>query len=451
MAQVKQSHKQISQQQRIMFRLKSILLILVSFTIFLPCEGYTKWSLTPRFYVEERYDDNLFLTESNKESDFITTIAPGINFLYETPTAEINLDYELQRFFYDKYSELDFTGHRLRTTARKDFGPRFSAGIREFFLVSEDPIQLTGIPIFERPSIRTGMRNKYTMNVVEPDMTFRFGENRSIRVGYRNHILRNNADSVADLDENAINALLTFRFNIHNGIEIFYEHINQKYGSTIPPEPPKDFDGDEIRGKYIYFFDPKISASFEYRYHQINFDHETTGFVDYRIHDMRIGFSLHLYETTYLSASAGLAFRDADGADDESTFASQIKLSNQYKGLNTEIYGETGFGEDFLSAENLGINEFWRVGVNGRYQLLERLWANGFFFFERDRFLDLDRTDKIWSARGGLSYQVLKWLFLSIDYEYNKRDSDAPFESYTDNRYFGRITVKYDIAEYFQQ
>ena len=90
------------------------------------------------------------------------------------------------------------------------------------------------------------------------------------------------------------------------------------------------------------------------------------------------------------------------------------------------------------------------MGFNGRYQLLERLWAYGYFYYEEDDFVDLNREDEIWDARAGLNYQLLKWLFLSFDYQYNKRDSDIPFQSYTDNRYFGRITAQYDVAEYFQ-
>ncbi len=51
------------------------------------------------------------------------------------------------------------------------------------------------------------------------------------------------------------------------------------------------------------------------------------------------------------------------------------------------------------------------------------------------------------------SDNIIKNLFilsLSLDYEYNERDSNIPLESFTDNRYLGRITVQYDIAEQFQ-
>ena len=257
--------------------------------------------------------------------------------------------------------------------------------------------------------------------------------------------MRNQAEDAADQDQNALNALLAFRFNIHNGIEVFCEHINQDYDPT-----PRDFDGDEIRGRYTYYFDPRTSAFVEYRYYQRDFDRETEGFVDYKVHDPRLGFSRDLYEHVSVSATAGYALRDTKGRDDEEAFSGRLDFSGQYKQLAADVYGEAGFDEDFLSAEILGFYEFWRAGFNGRYQLLERLWADGSFYVERDRFVDLNRRDKIWNIRGRLNYQVLRWLFLSFDYQYNERDSNIPFESYTDNRYFGRITVQYDIAEQFQ-
>ena len=418
--------------------------------IFAPTLADARWSVTPRLYVEEQYDDNLFLTETDAQDDFITTISPGIDLKYETPTGMIDLDYELRRSLYSDFSELDFTGHRGWLDARKDFGPRFSAGITELFIKSQDPIGLTGIRTFERPSITEAERRPYTRNILQPDLTFRFYENRSIRVGYRNHILRNDADNIADQDENAINALLSFGINVHNEFELFYENLRQDYGATIPLQLPRDFDGDQIRGTYTYHFNPRTAAFFVYRYYQKDMDQETPYFFDYKVHDPRLGFSRDIYENVSLSATAGYAFREADGLKDEETFSGELNFSAQYKRLSTEIYGATGFQDDFRSAESLGFNEFWRVGLNASYQFLQRLWGNAYFYVEEDDFTDIGRTDKYWDARGILRYQLVKWLFVSFDYEHFKRDSTTPFQSYTDNRFFGRITFQYDIAEHFQ-
>ncbi len=431
-----------------MCRFKFLVVAVILLLIFSPSLAEAKWSLTPRVSVEGQYDDNIFLTERNEQDDFITTVSPGVNLNYQAPTGEIILDYEFRRSFYSDFSELDFSGHRGRAEARADVVHWFGAGIRETFIRDEDPIELTGLDEFESPSIRTGRRNRYTRNIVEPEAVVRFGENRSIRLGYRNNILRNKREDIADLDENAGNALLTFGFNIRHVLEVFYEHINQEYDETIPPTDDRDHDGDEVRGRYTYHFNPKTTAFLEYRYLQRDFDRESARFVDYEVHNPSLGFTRDLYENVTLSASGGYAVRDADGRKDEDAFFGRGNFSAVYKRLTLSLYGETGVGEDFLSAESLGFNEFWRAGIDARYQLLERLQIAGFFYIEEEDFTDLDRKDTTWSVSGTLSYQILRWLFLDLEYEHNERDSNIDFESYDDNRYFGRITVQYDIAEF---
>lgn len=434
----------------LMLRFKFMFFVVITLLILSPGLAEATWSLTPRMYVEEQYDDNIFLTERNEEDDVIITVSPGVNLNYQAPTGAIELDYEFRRSLYSDFSDLDFSGHYGRAEARKDLASWVGVGIREIFIRSENPIELIGVTEFEKPSIRQGRRDRYTRNVVEPQATFRFGENRSIRIRYRNMILRNDRDDIADQDENAGNALLTFRFNIRNGIEIFYEHIDMEYDDTIPPTADEDFDGDEIRGKYTYYFDPRTSAFLEYVYLHRDFDRESARFFDYEVHVPSLGLSRDLYENVNLAASAGYAFRDADSpGDDEEAFFGRGILSAQYKRLTLSFYGETGVGEDFLSAESLGFNEFWRVGIDAEYQLLERLQIAGFFYIEEEDFKDLDREDTTWSIRGTLDYQILRWLLLAFEYEHNERNSDAAFEDYDDNRYFGRITVRYDITEYF--
>jgi hypothetical protein len=429
-------------------RCKLLVLVLILLTTLIPSLVYAKWAVVPRVNVEEQYDDNIFLTEKNEQDDLIITISPGILLNYLGPTGEIKVDYEFGRSFYSDFSDLDYTEHRARADARADITPSFRVAVSETFLRSEDPIELTGTEEFERPSIRTGRRNRYTRNILEPETTFVFAENNSIRLGYRNDLLRNDRDDIADQDEHAVNGLLIARFNINNGIELFYEHIDQDYDTTIPPEPPKDFKADNVIGKYIYYFNPGFSAFVSYEYYDQNFERETPEFLDYTIHDPRLGITWDITANVSLLANAGYAFRDTDGGSDEETFTGRGDLTGRYQRLTLTLFGETGFGGDYKSAEAFGADEFWRAGFTLTYNLLERLWFNGYFYIEESDFVDVDRRDTLYSARATLSYQALKWLFLSLEYERNERDSDVPFDSYESNRYFGRLRVEYDIAEF---
>ena len=100
--------------------------------------------------------------------------------------------------------------------------------------------------------------------------------------------------------------------NIHNELQLYYEHIDQNYDRTDPPEPDKDFKADVTRGRYTYYFNPITSAFFGYRYVNKNLDEESPSFSDYEVHNPRLGFSRSLYENLTLTVSGGYAIRKTD-------------------------------------------------------------------------------------------------------------------------------------------
>ena len=64
----------------------------------------TRLTVTPSLSLGERYDDNIFETQTNKQHDFITVLSPGIRVQY-LPTAptigtQLDLDYQANIEFY---------------------------------------------------------------------------------------------------------------------------------------------------------------------------------------------------------------------------------------------------------------------------------------------------------------------------------------------------------------
>ena len=72
--------------------------------------------------VREEYNDNILLTNVNRQSDFITTISPGLAVGYKTSAVDFSLDYGLNFKFYlqhDVYNETSINNAqkiRLDTT-----------------------------------------------------------------------------------------------------------------------------------------------------------------------------------------------------------------------------------------------------------------------------------------------------------------------------------------------
>src|SRR3989442_2710423 len=49
-------------------------------------EPSQRLAITPSLSLGERYDDNIFATQTNKQHDFITVLSPGIRVQYLSPT-----------------------------------------------------------------------------------------------------------------------------------------------------------------------------------------------------------------------------------------------------------------------------------------------------------------------------------------------------------------------------
>src|SRR5438874_4443040 len=63
----------------------SFLLCLLVATAASGQEPSQRLTLTPSLSIGERYDDNIFETQTNKQHDFITVISPGIHVRYLSP------------------------------------------------------------------------------------------------------------------------------------------------------------------------------------------------------------------------------------------------------------------------------------------------------------------------------------------------------------------------------
>ncbi len=70
------------------------------------------WTFVPRLSVFEEYNDNIFETESHRQSDWITLIAPGIAVTGDTPRVTLRLNYNPIFRIYAHTSSQDSVGQQ---------------------------------------------------------------------------------------------------------------------------------------------------------------------------------------------------------------------------------------------------------------------------------------------------------------------------------------------------
>lgn len=71
--------------------------------------AFAKLEITPSVSVGGEYNDNIYLTKTDCEDDFITKISPAISLKYAIQPLDLSLDYSLNFKFYGNHSDLNET------------------------------------------------------------------------------------------------------------------------------------------------------------------------------------------------------------------------------------------------------------------------------------------------------------------------------------------------------
>ena len=107
-------------------------------------EPSQRLTLTPSLSLGERYDDNIFTTQTDKQHDFITVLSPGIRAQY-FPTAptlgtQFDFNYRADIEFFADHSSQNNVGHTLSLTLASPLAPSLDVSLREFLLITDNPL-----------------------------------------------------------------------------------------------------------------------------------------------------------------------------------------------------------------------------------------------------------------------------------------------------------------------
>ncbi|MEW6997239.1 TIGR03016 family PEP-CTERM system-associated outer membrane protein [Colwelliaceae bacterium BS250] len=79
--------------------------------------------LTPRLSVDEIFSDNIELLPGDRDNNFVTLLAPGLNIQYLAAGASIDLDYTLTQSWYSENDDFDDTYNTLIASGSIDLLP----------------------------------------------------------------------------------------------------------------------------------------------------------------------------------------------------------------------------------------------------------------------------------------------------------------------------------------
>jgi hypothetical protein len=401
-----------------------------------------KMRITPRVSLEEQYDDNIALVPDNTESDWITTVSPGLLFELDSKKTRLDLDYEAGFAFYLKDSDRDTDRHRMRFLWDQKLTPHLSFQLTNNFSRSEDPITTEGGRVVD---VAQGREVQYR-NRGQANISWQFRTEDQVTAGYRNYFLNSDADFREDSESHEgfldLDTWFIPQFGLGLKSNFSRWHFQQPSGFTLTPTA--DFYQYSAGLTMNYRWRPQHIMYARYSILYQDFDDDVSMHSeDYVVHQPTLGLMLRLGRNTEFGAEAGYFRQDLEDGDGEDGFSGSARFNTQWQKASFHIESDAGYHLDYGTSQNRGFSKFSDTSGLVDYQITKNL---GFFASARYRwadFTEIDRTDKTWGGRAGLTYTLQPWFTLSFEGAHLERDSNKRTFEFTDNRVTFRITGAY--------
>jgi len=394
-------------------------------------------TFTPRLTISGEYNDNIFLTENNKEYDYITSISPGITFEIFEKRYGASLSYAPSYVHYDKLSENDTWRQNASLSGWSDLSKHTKLTINDTFVRTEDPNSGEDPGIKEDTTIRRN-REPYYTNSSSLNLSHKFSEYDSIGFGYLHSFLENTDPGIEDNERHNPSVTYSHKFNPYLSLDTGASYTRGDF------EVSDNFDNWNGSISLANKFTKYLSGSIRYSHTIMDYRGNTE---DYKVYDPSIGISYIIAEDTFISMNVGYFIQDRENSDDESglTLNGSLGKTWEFKRGSINATGSSGYEESYFGSENLGFNRYYRAQASANYRIAKSLTGNISSSFRRNKYINQDdnRADRLKSAGAGLTFNpiTIRWLHLSLNYSFNTLDSTINENNYDENRVLLSITL----------
>lgn len=359
----------------------------------------------PYLGLTETYSDNVYRNFGNRssESDFITTLSPGIQFLMPLQRHSIQLGYQADVNWFARNSGTNYTNQKGGGAINLDFVGGLTFNLSDYYSDAHIPRKAKD------------------------------GNNSS-------------TDPFRDLPYtiNDFNAMAKYRFIDRWAVEGRYNNYDYAYKNSFDNQG--DYKRDTYGGSLYYRFTPKIDAVLDYNYGTIQYKNNNT--FSNSIQSAYLGLTFDPSSKLRGYGKLGWAKKDYDinvaGRNNSfSAFSSLIDLT-----YTLSRYDDFSFKANRVILEDVDTNTAYTdTDISLFYKHIlawnEKVSLNanvgyGTAKFEADT-TDIDgsvktRDDKRYFGGVGIGYALQRWLNLGLNYRYTNNDSNFLNYNYKENR-----------------
>jgi hypothetical protein len=323
----------------------------------------------PTITVTGEYNDNIFLDNNRRASDFIIGITPGARLILETATYRWAAGYSFTAEKYLDHSELDSAVQQqhffLQGFQRVD--PRLTLTLSEVFVESHNSNVVTEV------GIAVGRRTSRS-NVLTPGLTWQFSPQTSLAAGFSYELQR--FDGVGALGSDVyrlyadVNHDLTSRLTGSVGYEARYIDVDGQLGTTTHTP----------RVGVSYRFTPTLTGTVTLGPTVVVTKRESTlsPYVNANITQLFAWGSASGYFTRSVGTAGGLG-----GTTENTSIGGVLQATTLLRNLVLEVAPRYGIAESVGGGGRVDVHSF-SVDLRAAYRFTNWLAAvGGYRFFQQ--------------------------------------------------------------------
>jgi hypothetical protein len=413
----------------------------------------------PSVSLIEEYTDNFNLTKSDKESNFRSTISPGIRLLINSAFTKGILDYRFAPSYDTATDDIEFF-HTLLGQVVWDVTPLWKLTLSDTLTRGDQPGEA------DRLGLRSDRRT-FTTNTISLTSDFLLGI-VATRQAYQNTIFSD--DTGSETISHTLAASAIFPVYQTNSITVAYDYLTSKTtggdnGSNTSSGIRSTTGDSEVDGHQLTLsgsrrLTTQASVGLTGSYGLRSFE-DDTGTTDFQVWNASIFSSYTLPGRLSLRGSAGVTGIQTDTENLGPGFFTLTSLTYQFVRATAALSLDKGFSETFSGGENFGVVDTEGVTGSLTYSFTPTLSGTASAFYRRNKSTGIgndsdntsstgDSRSETWGGSIGFGWRILRGLLLDVTYTYVNQSSDSQggggtndTNSYTENRVRAGLTFNF--------
>ncbi len=389
--------------------------------------SFAKFNIVPQIALREEYNDNIFLTASDKEHDYISVISPGLLLEYSPNSAlDLSLDYALNFRFYSRNGNLNNTS--IKETQNIIFKGQ-ARPVKRVFIDVTDTYSKVPIDVRRRVSSENVSVNMTENNVftISPYTILPLSSTLSTRLGYKYDNTSYSSDQNTDSERHSAFLTLNKKFSSKLNGEITYTYYKYIPESETNSDVIKDYNSHRGTMAASYQITPDFSVNGEIG--KAKYNYKSGRDLEADFWNINSDYRFRITESTSLTAGYSTSLKDSStsGVYKGRRFDVIFKTGKVLK-LSVDSYHST---DKYLRADRedraYGITASIMQPLTPKINLLiDGLW-------ERQKFLPKEEKIRRYNAGINLDYRITQKITAGLGYRNNNRNSSTDTKDFTNN------------------